>query len=173
MYSIILGAVLGLPIAYLVVRRGLDDDVGLVGSSIILAIVGGIFGALFALFGSVLLTTHRGEVGRYDLVAMRTVDSTGGVFVWGTGSVGSSTVYRVMILNKDGSMSPFQADAYNSNTTIVEDDNLQDRGVLVMRSNMYDEGQWLYNWVFHMAPAAYSYEYRVPKGTVRNTFDAR
>jgi hypothetical protein len=139
--------------------------------------VGAMLGTFFGVLASSMFQEDSPHVlvenQHLKLASMRTTEDVNGVFVWGTGTIGTSTVYRVMILNNDGSMHPFSAtaDAY---TLIVEDANLHGEGLLVEYKEINDPKWRWAKWAFTASePIAYHYEYHVPKGTVRNTFDAR
>jgi hypothetical protein len=163
-----------------------------VGGLILGALAGGLYGKLNELFfGTVIGTfggwafglilgfftgalfgrTERIVSERVPLVALRTVDAH--VFLSGRADENGRISYRVMVENLDGSMTPRTLEAPEQRIKIVEDARLVGRGELVIRINRYDPKHWLTRWVTGAPPEEPAYEYHVPKGTVRNTFDAR
>lgn len=90
-------------------------------------------------------------------------------FVWRYGTTGSGARYHVMLVNPDGSFSPFSAPA-DELTKVFEDENLTDSGKLIVRRSVADP-QWRWrNWVLTEDRDWRSYEYHVPKGTLKNSF---
>ncbi len=112
------------------------------------------------------------EQDTWKLVNMRTTEGTFGTFVLGTGSVGEETVYRVLIVNQNGSVSPFSVRATASNTTILEQENQVNEGRLTV--SVYDAHPLLGPWgLTGGREKLYRYEFIVPKGSVRNEFSVQ
>lgn len=171
MYTLLVGAAFGILLGLLTSRHrswgdktvaaGMVGVIGIVPAFLVASVIGNL---------GPWTTT---DVGTWKLAAMRTSDETHGTFLFGTGNVKGETIYRVLLLSDDGSMSPWSATA-NNDTRIVEDDALRNEGKLTIRDYGPDRNWTWANWA--IAPAGSvvrSYEYRVPKGSVRTVFDVR
>lgn len=133
-------------------------------------------GLLLGLFGLALAQDshpRRWEIIRQE--RLTSVDTTGGVsgvFVWGSGSIGSTTTYRVMIVRKDGSMSAVEIPADES-TRIFED--ATDGGARYIEYGWVDIRSWRWeNWIPRTDSIhARSYELHVPPRSVRVQYNIR
>jgi hypothetical protein len=164
MYTIILCAILGAVIFGCINRKlGAAAGAGAIGAVV------GVFLSIFLSFATPRVWV---EDGRWDLAAMRTTDQTTGAFVLGSGSFDASSSYRVLIRNRDGSMTPFSVTADNR-VKIFEDEKLDNKGVLIIYSLTADEKSALYNWTLVHSTQHKAYELHVPKGSVVTQFSVR
>lgn len=91
--------------------------------------VGGFFiGSLIALFAG--FTVYGTTQTSIELASIRTTTGAQGVFVLGSGAVGSVENYNLLVVNADGSVTPMQLRA-NRKVRIYEDPTLHNVGRLV------------------------------------------
>lgn len=167
MFTVLLFAAIGLALGLLIWHSSRDDWSALVGCPIIAAVLGAFCAWALGGFSPQVLTVWQ----RSELVSMRPSEGVQGVFLFGTGAVGTEMSYRCMLKNADGSYSPHSATATTENTTIVEDTTLKDTGVLTIRTLVADPKWALGSWSFPWSSLGDYYEYRVPRGTVRSNFE--
>jgi hypothetical protein len=177
MYTVIFAAVAGFILDFFLSVRGKRKTfLTCLGHASFGTIGGMVVGMLAAIVLGYLVPNKTVSEGPYELVCMRTSDHLSGTFVWGTGSINSSAVYRVYVRNTDGSVSPYSVEA-DSAVSILEDPALKDRGQWTVTSTRYDSSSRLAKWAFDPGPGADQPEdsnrFRVPKGTVINDFSAQ
>jgi hypothetical protein len=104
------------------------------------------------------------------LVSMRTSDGVTGAFIFGSGSIESSSKYNFMMKMDDGSLAPAWVFS-DSTVRIIEDESLQGVGYWRTTVREVDTQSALYNWgLMHGSPRTIRQEFRVPVGTVVQGF---
>jgi hypothetical protein len=106
------------------------------------------------------------------LVAMRTTDATFGTFVLRTGSLKGGIWFNVYVKNEDGSYTPHQIRG-DQNVRIIEDESLEGVAYWTTVKNVRDYNTPLAKWTLSRKDDASvaGEELRVPRGTVRQTFE--
>lgn len=114
--------------------------------------------------------TERVEVNRgpIELAAVRTSTGISGTFVLGSGSVSSTSNYRVLVRNQDGSMTPYQIPA-DSTLRIIEDKTLNGVGYWSWTNLEPHEGP--YRWTARPPMKRIKNELRVPEGSIVYSFE--
>ncbi len=172
MFSLAVLSLLGLLVPQACLRAGADWF-----QRIFLAVMGAFFGCTFGvllavIIGASLPTTVR-ENATYELASLRTTESINGVFVLGSGSINEQTVYRVLVRNSDGSVSPHSIPG-TLDTRIIEDESLQGRGTLTIRFVVHDGSSFWADWAIDKGtPRRILYEIHVPKGSVLTEFSVQ
>lgn len=174
MYSVLsLGALGMLVAAVQILRSSKRERVMNVLFAILYVGIGGFIGLLASMIFEANQPVVTRESGRFPLAAMRTTDGVTGIMVWGSGSIGSQSIYRVYLRNGDGSVSPYSIVA-NLNVRIIEDEKLEAEGTMITRQEVKDPSWEWANWTTdsgRLPPT--TYELRVPKGTVKHEFKAQ
>lgn len=173
MYSILIFTVVGLIVGLRNWKPSEDtfDDFFALGIN---TSIGTLVGMCVAIVICAVMPRHWVETGRWPLASMRTVDGTSEYFVECTGSVHSSTRYRVLRVNPDGSLSPLSVKITANNTEVNEDAALTNEGSLTVSVYERNRQHWLFNWSMdpgqkkHTEIDNHYYEFAVPKGSVRN-----
>jgi hypothetical protein len=172
-YTLLAGLLAGIVIASVinVVRR--RSILHYATGGVLGAILGSGAGAVLAVMLSVFQPTATWDHDTAKLAAMRSSVEPQGVFFLGGGYVQGQLVYHVLLKKGDNGFSPYFA-AASATTLIVEDGNLHDEGVMVIRITDKDPHSAWASWTLpDERQARYTYEFRVPKGTVRNNFSVQ
>jgi hypothetical protein len=136
--------------------------------------IGSFIGAILSILvgGIIAVNTPTRDVvlGPATLVSMRTSDGVTGAFIFGSGSIESSSKYNFMMKMDDGSLAPGWVFS-DSTVRIIEDKSLEGVGYWRTTVREVDTESALYNWgLLHRSRVTIRQEFRVPVGTVVQGF---
>ena len=172
MNTAILMAVIGFVFAITLVITFKGKIGAFLAASIFGPLDGFVIGMVIALaIGSIMLPTKTVVYGPGTLVAMRSSDGFSGTFIWGSGSIGSSSTYNFMQRMDDGSLKP--GFIYVDETVrVIEDPELKDVGYWRTTMTEADRSSPWSAWSLgqNSMSKVVRQEFRVPKGTVVQEF---
>lgn len=171
MYSIILGAIIGLIGGVIYFRCNKGDRFDLCFNTVIGSVIGAVVGLVCSFMVASAMPKTEVVYGPAQLVAMRSADGVNGAFIFGTGGFRNSTNYNFLMKNADGSMVPgsVTADGY---VHITEVESLKTSGTWTSTYSECDPKSVFYAWAIGVRDqkTLIRQDFRVPVGTVVQQF---
>lgn len=104
---------------------------------------------------------------RHKLRAIRDKDGISGQFFLGSGAIHGNQYYFYYRINADGSVTPGKVYA-NGSVRVYEEEGREDAELVSYKWELIKE--WAYVIAFPSNTGGYSYDFHVPKGTIRTGF---
>lgn len=138
-------------------------------------VLGSIAGYVTAFLLSAFVPMKEVTYPRAILAAMRSDVNHSRTFLLGTGSESGHVVYRFFIRNQDGSLTPYEIQA-SPHVRIIEDATLTNQGHWSTTMKEVDKSAAIAAWAIRTSvtdPVVVKEEFRVPQGTVVQSFTVR
>jgi hypothetical protein len=135
------------------------------------SLFGGALGCVAAVLLGFVMPRVNVDSAPIELAAVDNVEGMKGTFLYGSGSVRSNLVYNFLIRNVDGSMTPNSVVA-DGHVRIVQDKNLSEVGYLTITVSKVEKSTAFRYWALDISPREeiVAYEFRVPDGSVKQSF---